>query len=91
MRLDGETWRSGEESDCSLHVDRHDFEGWDHWKQYNKEGYDCVIELERNGNTIVAYTENDGILVKSTTKVKIDVDEIYVALTGDQVALPISG
>jgi hypothetical protein len=36
---------------------------------------------------IVAFTENAGISVKSTTEVKIDVDEIYVALSGDQVAL----
>ena len=87
MRLDGETWKSGEESDCSLIVDRHDFEGWDHWKKYNKNGYDCTIDFDRNGNKVIAYSENDGISVKSTTEVKIDVDEIYVALTGDQVAL----
>ena len=31
--------------------------------------------------------DKKGISVKSTTEVKIDVDEIYVALTGDQVAL----
>ena len=37
--------------------------------------------------TIIAYTENAGISVKSTTGVKVDVPEIYVALTGDQVAL----
>ncbi len=36
---------------------------------------------------IVAFTENAGISVKSTTEVKIDVNEIYVALSGDQVAL----
>jgi len=31
--------------------------------------------------------DKKGISVKSTTEVKIDVDEIYMALTGDQVAL----
>lgn len=87
MRLDGETWKSGDASDCSLLVDRHNFEGWDHWKKYNKDGYECTIYFERKANTVVAYTENDGISVKSTTDVKIDVDEIYVALTGDQIAL----
>ena len=39
------------------------------------------------GNKIIAFTENAGISVKSTTEVKVDVDEIYVALSGDQVAL----
>ena len=87
MRLDGESWKSGDASDCSLLVDRHNFDGWDHWKKYNKDGYDCTICFEREGNKIVAYTENDGISVKSTTEVKIDVNEIYVALTGDQIAL----
>lgn len=87
MRLDGETWKTGNESDCSLLVDRKDFEGWDHWRKYNKDGYDCTICFERDGNKIIAYTENDGIYVKSTTEVKVDVDEIYVSLTGDQVAL----
>ncbi len=87
MRLDGETWKSGDASDCSLLVDRHNFEGWDHWKKYNKDGYECTISFERNANTVVAYTENDGISVRSTTEVKIDADEIYVARTGDQIAL----
>ena len=47
----------------------------------------CTICFERDGNKIIAYTENDGIYVKCTTEVKVDVDEIYVSLTGDQVAL----
>ncbi|MCR5615991.1 MAG: HD-GYP domain-containing protein [Saccharofermentans sp.] len=87
MRLDGETWKSSDMSECSLLVDHHDFGGWDAWKKANKEGYDCEISFKRDGNVIIASTENLGISVKSTTEVKIDVDEIYVALTGDQVAL----
>ena len=87
MRLDGETWKAGDESDCELLVDRHDFEGWDAWKKANKEGYECTIDFKRDGSRIIAYTENAGISVKSTTDVKVDVPEIYVALTGDQVAL----
>ena len=87
MRLDGETWKGTGDSDCSLLVDRHNFDGWDAWKQKNKEGYDFTINFERDGNKIIAFTENAGISVKSTTEVKVDVDEIYVALSGDQVAL----
>ena len=87
MRLDGETWKTGDESDCSLFVDRKNFQGWDHWRKYNKDGYDCTINFERDGNKIVAYTENDGISVTSTTEVKVNAKEIYVSLTGDQVAL----
>ena len=87
MRLDGETWKSGDASDCSLLVDRRNFDGWDAWKKANKRGYECIIRFERDGNKIVAFTENAGIFVRSTTEVKVDVDEIYVALSGDQVAL----
>ena len=87
MRLDGETWKAGNDADCSLLVDRHDFAGWDYWKAANKKGYDCKITFKRDGNKVVAYTENVGISVKTTTEVKIDVDEIYVALSGDQIAL----
>lgn len=53
----------------------------------NECGYNCTITFRRDGNKIVASTENAGISVKSTTDIKIDVDEIYVALSGDQVAL----
>ena len=87
MRLDGETWKSGDASDCSLLVDRRNFDGWDTWKKANKRGYECIIRFERDGNKIVAFTENAGIFVRSTTEVKVDVDEIYVGLSGDQVAL----
>ena len=87
MRLDGETWKAGNDADCSLLVDRHDFAGWDAWKAANKRGYDCTITFKRDGNKVVAFTENAGISVKTTTEIKIDVDEIYVALSGDQVAL----
>ena len=87
MRLDGETWKSSDASDWSLFIDRHNFEGWEHWKKHNQDGYECTITFERDGNKIIAFTENDGIIVKSTTEVKVEVDEIYAALTGDQVAL----
>ena len=42
---------------------------------------------KKSSNRIIASTENAGISVKSTNDVKIDVTEIYVSLTGDQVAL----
>ena len=87
MRLDGENWKSGNASECTLTVDRHSFSDWDNWKQFNKDGYDCTISFERSGNRIVAYTKNDGIAIRCATEVKVDFDEIYVALTGDQIAL----
>ena len=87
IRMDGETWQSGDYSECSLLVDRHGFDGWDAWKKYNKNGYDCEIVFERDGNKIVAATDNAGITIKSTTDIKVPVDKIYVALSGDQCAI----
>ncbi len=48
IRMDGETWQSGDYSECLLLVDRHGFDGWDAWKKFNKEGYDCEIVFERD-------------------------------------------
>ena len=46
-----------------------------------------IPNIQINGYRIIASTENAGISVKSTTDVKVEVPEIYVALSGDQVAL----
>ena len=52
-----------------------------------EHGYDCEIVFERDGNRIVAVTDNAGISIKSTTDIKVPVDKIYVALSGDQCAI----
>ena len=53
----------------------------------NKNGMDCKIEFRREGNKITTVTENGGIAIKSVTTLKSDAPEIYVALTGDEVAI----
>ena len=63
------------------------FEGWETWKTMNKNGMDCTIEFRREGNKITTVTENGGIAIKSVTTLKSDAPEIYVALTGDEVAI----
>ena len=63
------------------------FDGWDKWKKLNKDGFDCHVNLKREGKVITVFTENGGILVKSTTTIRTDDDKVYVALTGDQCAL----
>ena len=87
MRLDGETWNSMSDSVNSQKVDKSEFIGWDEWMQKNMEGFDCTIRFERKGNKIVAYSNNFGIDIKNYTEVKGHPDEIFVALTGDQVVL----
>ncbi len=87
LRLDGETWESGSVADNDLMVDRMKFNGWEEWKRFNKEGYDCTVALERDNRKIVFMTSNGGISIKNTTVINTDVKDIYVALTGDQCAL----
>ena len=87
LRIDGETWESGHVADNNLLVDRMKFDGWEAWKEFNKEGYDCCVTLERNDRTIVFRTSNAGISIKNTTKINTDAKKIYVSMTGDQCAL----
>ena len=87
VRLDGETWEPGHVADNQIIVDRQDFDGWESWKNYNREGYECTVTFKRDGNKIISTTENNGITIKNITEVKVETEEIYVALSGDQVAL----
>lgn len=87
VRLDGETWEAGEFADNDMLINRQDFDGWDAWREYNRNGYDCMISFQRDGNRIVSTTTNNGIIIKDTVDIKIKVNEVYVALSGDQVAM----
>jgi len=86
-RLDGECWEGDEDCDVDVYVNRNEFNGWDAWKQFNKNGFDCTVTFERHDNTITLRTENSGIVIRSTAVVKSDNDKIYVAITGDQCAI----
>ena len=65
------------------------FPGWEAWKDRCKEGIECRVEIEKKGNKVIIYTENQGILLEDTMSVKnaSPTDKIYVALTGDQCAI----
>ena len=64
-----------------------EFQGWDAWKKINKEGLECVVAIKRKDNRIVIKTRNLGIEMENTTTVIDDLGKVYVALTGDQVAI----
>jgi len=88
LRLDGENWESDSHVENKVEINRTGaFGGWNNWKEKNREGLDCRVSIQRNGNTVAMTTENMGISLSSVTTVKDEVDELYVALTGDQVAL----
>ena len=66
---------------------KEDFPGWETWKESNKEGVECEVTFERKGNTIFTTTENLGVYIENTTVINENPGKIYVALTGDRVAL----
>ena len=56
-------------------------------KDENKKGFDCTISIQRDKNVITMRTENLGIAIHSVTTILDDVQDVYVALTGDQCAI----
>ncbi|SFD03645.1 HD domain-containing protein [Butyrivibrio sp. YAB3001] len=63
------------------------FPGWDKWKEICKEGIECKVLINKKGNKVYTETENLGIAIENTTTINDDNTEVYVALTGDIVAL----
>ena len=88
LRLDGETWDSDAHAENDVRIDHtREFPGWNAWKDANRQGMDCAVNIRRNGNRVEVDTENLGIAIDSRTTIKDDVSELYIALTGDQYAI----
>ena len=88
IRFDGEVWETDDYADNDIIINKNDdFDGWDKWKRLNKDGMDCHVHLKRDGKKITMTTENGGIFLKCITTIKTDDEDVYVALTGDQIAL----
>lgn len=88
LRLDGENWESDAHVENKVQVmQQAGFSGWNAWKDENKKGLDCVVKIQRNGSVITMQTENLGIAISSVTTILDDVQDVYVALTGDQCAI----
>ena len=88
LRLDGENWESDTHVENKVQVmQQAGFAGWNAWKDENKKGLDCIVKIQRNGSVITTQTENLGIAISSVTTILDDVQNVYVALTGDQCAI----
>ena len=88
IKINGEV--SGDDSIAENKVymkKNENFSGWEKWKDATKEGIDCFVLFERHGNRITTKTENLGIAIDNTTIFRDEHKEVYVALTGDEVAL----
>ncbi len=88
IRFDGENWESDEKASNSIVVNmKDDFGNWDTWKKRNREGIDYEVYISKTGNRITVNSDNGGIVLFTTTDINMDVDNVYLSLTGDQVAI----
>ena len=87
VKLYGENEGKDEFAHNSITMKKHDFPGWEAWKEINKKGLECEVMLERKGRRIILKTVNLGIEIVNTTEINELPDKVYAALTGDQIAL----
>ena len=88
IKLYGENEGDTEFAYNSITMKRTDeFPGWDAWKTAGKQGMDCKVALRRKNDRIVLKTKNLGIEIENITDVTDDLDKVFVALTGNQVAI----
>ncbi len=88
VKINGESVAGEGIVESRLNMEKTDkFEGWDTWKEKNKEGIECEVVIQRRGNKIVTFTENLGIKIENTTILNDKAEDVYVALSGSQVAL----
>ena len=88
LRFNGEVWSFDDGIVNDIQVERRsDFEGWNAWRDRNKEGYDCIVRVLKKDDKITIQTENQGIAISSSSTILDMSHGIYLALTGDQVAI----
>ena len=88
VRLDGENWESDAQAENNVIINRSsDFPGWNEWKATFKRGLDCEVLIRREGREITVITENLGVAIKCISRIHGEVEDVYVALTGDECAI----
>ena len=88
IKLDGEENGSGDFAENDFIMKKTEaFKNWDEWESQNRTGYECLVEFFKEGNEVTFKTQNKGIFIQNTTKIKDGNKDVFVALSGDQVAL----
>ncbi|MBR4759390.1 MAG: HD domain-containing protein [Lachnospiraceae bacterium] len=88
IKMSGEDQGDGEFARNHFVMERKkEFPGWEVWKEVSKKGIECNLILEKKGDQVFLKTENQGIYIENTTTFTQVPPKVYVALTGDQVAL----
>ena len=87
-RADGENWRTAAVTDNKLIVNKkEDFVSWEEWKIKNKEGIDCVVTATRDGDTLIVTTEVGSVFTRHIMTLESGIDNVLLALSGDQVVM----
>jgi len=88
IRMDGEGWNSDPAIINNLILNKtDDFHGWNEWKQKNKEGHNIEISVVKNDESLIFKTESGGLHIKDIITLTEKIDNICVALTGDQCVI----
>ncbi len=88
IKLNGEVSGEEEYAHNSFSMKRgEEFAGWSEWKELNKKGIECRVDFTKHGDKVTVITKNLGISIENTTTIIDGNHKVYVALTGDQVAL----
>ena len=88
LRIDGENREADDRIENKVQLSKSsDFKDWEYWKEKNKEGIDCKVEVRKNKNIIMMHTENLGIVIDSATTIPDNAENVYIALTGNRVAI----
>ena len=88
IRFNGELKCNSEYAEGRITVDKMaDFGDWEEWKKKNLKGYKSMVYFDRTGSRMTVTTENAGISLKCSVRIKKSVKTVYAALTGDQCAL----
>lgn len=88
IKFDGEENGSNDNAENDFLMKKTEsFTNWEEWEALNKAGYECQVEFTKNGSEVTLRTHNKGIYIQNTTKVRNGNKDIFVAFSGDQVAL----
>ena len=88
IKFDGEENGSNEFAENNFVMKKTEgFSSWEEWEELNKIGYECQVEFIKKGSQLTLTTQNKGIFIQNTTKVRNGNKEFFVAFSGDQVAL----
>ena len=88
VKLYGENGDDSEYAHNSISMKKtEEFSGWDSWKDVNKTGMECEVSIRKKDNRVILKTLNLGIDLKNITTINDDKEKVFVALTGNQVAI----